>query len=133
MKTVIIIPTYNEKENIGLLLDSLQTVFKNIPHKMHILVVDDNSPDCTADVVRAEIKKWQNIHLLTGEKKGLGTAYTRGMRYAVDKLNADVVMEMDADFSHNPDDVPRMIAALEDDTDVVIGSRYVSGGSIPSN
>jgi dolichol-phosphate mannosyltransferase len=69
MKTVIIIPTYNEKENIGLLLDSLQTVFKNIPHKMHILVVDDNSPDCTADVVRAEIKKWQNFTFLPEKKK----------------------------------------------------------------
>jgi uncharacterized membrane protein len=133
MKIVIIIPTYNEKENIGLLLDSLQTVFKNIPHKMHILVVDDNSPDSTGDVVRAEIKKCRNIHLITGDKKGLGTAYIRGMRYAVDQLNADVVMEMDADFSHNPDDVPRMIAALEDGIDFVIGSRYVSGGSIPSN
>jgi dolichol-phosphate mannosyltransferase len=133
MKTVVIIPTYNEKKNIGLLIDSLQKEFAKIPHDMNILVVDDNSPDGTADVVRAESKKYSNIYLITGRKQGLGAAYIRGMNYAIDVLNAEAVMEMDADFSHKPEDVPRMISALDNSTDFVIGSRYVIGGKIPKD
>jgi dolichol-phosphate mannosyltransferase len=74
-----------------------------------------------------------DLHLLTGEKRGLGRAYIRGMKYALDTLEADAVLEMDADFSHKPADVPRLIEALEEGWDFVIGSRYVLGGKIPEN
>jgi dolichol-phosphate mannosyltransferase len=132
-KIVIIIPTYNEKENIGLLINALQEEFNKVPHNMNILVVDDNSPDGTAEIVKTEGKKYPNIHLITGKKQGLGTAYIRGMKYAIDVLNADVVMEMDADFSHKPEDVPRLISALDIGTDFVIGSRYIDCGKIPED
>lgn len=133
MKVVVIIPTYNEKENIGLLIGSLQKEFKKMPHDMNILVVDDSSPDGTAEVVNLESQEFSNLYLITGRKKGLGAAYIRGMKYAIDKLSADVVIEMDADFSHNPEDVPRIISVLDKGTDFVIGSRYVKGGQIPGN
>lgn len=132
-KIVIIIPTYNERNNIGLLISSLQKEFKKLPHEIHILVVDDNSPDGTAEIVRNEISKYPNINLITGEKRGLGAAYIRGMEYAIEVMGADAVMEMDADFSHKPEDVPFLISALNKDIDFVIGSRYISGGKIPDN
>lgn len=132
MRIVLIIPTFNERGNIGALIDQLQAVFIPLPHEMHILVVDDNSPDGTAAVVREQQNRWPNLHLLPGEKRGLGAAYIRGMRHALDSLHADAVCEMDADFSHQPSDVPRLIAALEQGADVAIGSRYVRSGSIPA-
>jgi dolichol-phosphate mannosyltransferase len=98
---------------------------------MHILVVDDNSPDRTAELVREAMVRHSNVYLLTGQKAGLGAAYIRGMRYAIGELSADAVFEMDADFSHDPADVPRLLAELENSADFVIGSRHVPGGSIP--
>jgi len=133
MKIVVILPTYNEKENVGLIIHALQEQFRKIPHDMHILVVDDNSPDGTAEIVRAARNEFSNLHLITGEKQGLGAAYVRGMKYAINELHADVVMEMDADFSHNPADVPRLIEAVAEGADFVIGSRYVPGGKIPED
>jgi len=133
MKIVIILPTYNEKENISLMIDALLKQFARISHHMSILVVDDNSPDGTADVVRAAGSKVPNVFLLTGEKRGLGAAYIRGMKHAIDVLHADVVMEMDSDFSHKPEDVPRLIEAIDQGADFVIGSRYVPGGCIPQD
>lgn len=132
MKIVVIIPTYNERDNIGLLIQALQTVFPSLPHDMHILVVDDSSPDGTAEAVRQARVRWSNVYLLTGAKQGLGAAYIRGMDHALTVLHADAVMEMDADLSHKPEDVPRLIAALDEGADLVIGSRYVPGGSIPA-
>ena len=129
---MIILPTYNESGNIAALLTRLGGEFRRLQHDMHILVVDDNSPDGTADRVRAAMQGMSNLHLITGQKAGLGAAYIRGMRHALDELNADVVFEMDADFSHDPADVPRLLAALEDSADFVIGSRHVKGGSIPA-
>jgi dolichol-phosphate mannosyltransferase len=133
MKIIIILPTYNERENILLMISALQEQFARIPHDMNILVVDDNSPDGTADLVRSEQKKQRNLFLITGRKQGLGAAYIRGMKHAVGELGADAVMEMDADFSHKPEDVPRLIAALDEGADFVIGSRYVPGGKIPGD
>jgi dolichol-phosphate mannosyltransferase len=132
MKVVIILPTYNERGNIAALLASLQGEFRHIRHDMHVLVVDDNSPDGTAELVREAMRESSNVHLITGEKAGLGAAYIRGMQHAINELHADVVFEMDADFSHNPADVPRLLAELEDSADFVIGSRHVKGGSIPA-
>ncbi len=133
MKIVVILPTYNEKDNIGLIIPALQEQFRKLPHDMHILVVDDNSPDGTAELVRAECKTFSNLHLITGEKQGLGAAYVRGMKFAINELQADVVMEMDADFSHKPEDVPRLIEAVAGGADFAIGSRYVPGGKIPED
>jgi dolichol-phosphate mannosyltransferase len=131
MKIVIIIPTFNERENILALLPELDRQFCLMAHECHILVVDDNSPDGTAIVVRALQQEFGNLHLITGEKNGLGAAYIRGMMYAMETLQADVVFEMDADFSHKPEDVPRLMAEVDVGADFVIGSRYVPGGTIP--
>jgi len=133
MKVVIIVPTYNERGNITALLASLQSEFDRLSHGMHVLVVDDNSPDATADLVREAMERYSNVHLLTGEKAGLGAAYIRGMEHAITELRADIVFEMDADFSHDPADVPRLLGVLETaPADFVIGSRHVPGGSIPA-
>lgn len=131
MRTVIVIPTYNERGNIEPLVEALQVEFARMAHDFQILVVDDSSPDGTADVVRAMQKRHVNLHLITGQKAGLGAAYVRGMRHALDALGAEVVYEMDADFSHKPEDVPRLMAAIDAGADFAIGSRHVKGGSIP--
>jgi dolichol-phosphate mannosyltransferase len=131
MKIIIIIPTFNEHDNIGALIRALQDQFKTIPHDLHILVVDDNSPDGTADVVRSLQVGIDNVHLLSGQKAGLGTAYIRGMNHALQELQADLIFEMDADFSHKPEDIPRLLSGIEAGADFVIGSRYAAGGSVP--
>ncbi|HTG01989.1 MAG TPA: glycosyltransferase family 2 protein [Nitrospirota bacterium] len=133
MKIVIILPTYNESGNILPLISALQKQFPKIPHDMNILVVDDESPDGTGELVRTAAQSTLNLFLLTGRKQGLGAAYIRGMMHAINELHADAVMEMDADFSHKPEDVPRLIAELGHGADFVIGSRYVPGGSIPAD
>ena len=131
MKAVVVVPTYNERLNIAALLTALQEQFQKMPHDMHILVVDDHSPDGTAQVVQELQAHYPNVHLLEGEKAGLGVAYIRGLRYAMQRLYAEVVFEMDADFSHKPEDVRRLMAEIDAGADFVIGSRYVPGGSIP--
>src|SRR3990170_6657144 len=132
-KVVIVMPSYNEAENIGRMIDEL--VDKEFPKigkaEMHLLIVDDNSPDGTGNVVKRAMKSRQNLHLLTGMKKGLGWAYIRGMKYALAKLKADAVMEMDADFQHPPRFVTPMVEAYLAGADYVIGSRYIPGGSVP--
>jgi dolichol-phosphate mannosyltransferase len=130
---VIVLPTYNERENIQALIPALLEELRRVPYVSHILVVDDNSPDGTADAVRALMRESPSLHLLSGAKRGLGAAYVRGMRHALTALSADVVVQMDADFSHDPADLPRLLHALAQPADFVIGSRYVRGGSIPSN
>lgn len=133
MKTVVIIPTYNERINIEKMIPLLENeVLSKIKnHHVFLLIVDDNSPDGTAEAVKEFMKKWHNIELLTGEKKGLGAAYVRGMKYAMDEMQADAVMEFDSDFQHDPHDIPRLIKAMDEGADYVIGSRYIPGGSIP--
>jgi len=131
MNIVIIIPTYNERDNISILVAALQDEFRRLRHDMHILVVDDNSPDGTGELVRELMREHPNLHLITGEKQGLGAAYSRGIEYALNMMDADAVFEMDADFSHDPADIPRLLTELERGADFVIGSRYVLGGSIP--
>jgi dolichol-phosphate mannosyltransferase len=133
LKLVIVLPTYNERENIQALIPALQDTLRAVPYQSHILVVDDNSPDGTADAVRSLMKEHGNLHLITGEKRGLGAAYIRGMQHALAALGADVVVEMDSDFSHDPADLPRLLKTLDAPADFVIGSRYVPGGSIPSS
>jgi len=133
-KAVVILPTFNERDNIAQLIDKIQEQFKRIKnYSMHILVVDDNSPDGTQTLVRRQIKKYSNVSLLTGEKQGLGKAYIRGMDYAINKLKATVVFEMDADFSHDPKKIPQLLRKLDEGYDIVVGARYIKGGSIPKN
>lgn len=134
MKIIVIIPTYNESGAIGGLIDVLEAEFKNIKnHEMEILIVDGNSTDGTADIVRSMSKDNSNIHLyLEKEKRGLGLAYIEGIRYAVEKLGAGAFIEFDGDFQHDPKDIRRLVAELDSGYDYVIGSRYVAGGEIPS-
>ncbi|MFN3531182.1 MAG: polyprenol monophosphomannose synthase [Candidatus Brocadia sp.] len=124
MKTYVMIPTYNERENIGNLIQEILNL--NVPD-LHILVVDDNSPDGTSEVVRNLSVKHPEVELLlrtTG--RGRGVAGIAGFKYALDR-GADSVIEMDADFSHHPKYIPQLLEALHD-ADMVIGSRFVSGG-----
>jgi dolichol-phosphate mannosyltransferase len=132
-KIIIVMPSYNEKENITQMIPALfETEFPKIQNaEMHLLVVDDKSPDGTALVVKEAMKKYKNLHLLEGEKGGLGWAYIRGFKYAVKELGADAVMEMDADFQHPPRFVKPMVEAYVNGADYVIGSRYIPGGSVP--
>ncbi len=122
---LVIIPTYNERENIE---DIIRAVF-SLEEEMHILIVDDNSPDGTAGIVRHLIEEFSgNLHLLLREKKeGLGAAYLAGFSWALERDYA-YVLEMDADFSHNPEDLPSLLAACrEGDAGMSVGSRYVNG------
>ncbi len=132
---VIVIPTYNEKENIIRILNAISKQRYYLPHiSLKVLVVDDNSPDKTASIVQEYQKSNRNIYLITGEKNGLGSAYIRGFKYALYKLNADIIFEMDADLSHNPALIPQFIEKIATtNADFIIGSRYIEGGSIPSN
>lgn len=128
--SLVIIPTYNEKENIELIIDA---VFL-LPHKFDILIVDDGSPDGTADIVKNLQQRDNNgrvLHLIERKgKQGLGTAYIRGFRFALEH-GYDYIFEMDADFSHNPKDLLRLYEACADDGfDVAVGSRYISGVNV---
>ncbi len=126
--TLVIIPTYNEIENIGLIVNAVM----NTHEGLHLLVVDDSSPDgTTAAVVELQGKYSDRLHLLTRENKtGLGTAYLDGFKWALQR-GYDFIFEMDADFSHNPDDLPILLETLiEQDAAMVIGSRYVKGVNV---
>lgn len=126
MKTLIIIPTYNEIENIKRLI---QEVFQQVDSQTHILVIDDNSPDGTGDLVDVLAESNQRIHIIHRPKKlGLGTAYVAGFKYALEN-GYDVVFEMDSDFSHDPKYLPLFQQEIEKN-DAVIGSRYVPGGGV---
>jgi dolichol-phosphate mannosyltransferase len=132
-KIIIVMPSYNEVRNIGWMVDEL--VGREFPKikgaEMHLLVVDANSPDGTGKIVKEKLSKYENLHLLSKEKGGLGADYVAGFKYAVKKLGADAVMEMDADGQHPPKFVRSMVEAYLNGADYVIGSRYIKGGSIP--
>lgn len=129
----IVLPTYNESQNISVLLPRIFGQAEKIKsHELHVLVVDDNSPDETAGVVRQSMERWKGLHLITGEKKGLGDAYKRGMTYAIDELNADLIFEMDADLQHDPDLIPLFIDLNNHGFSLVIGSRFLPGAEMPN-
>jgi len=132
---VVIIPTYNEKENIHPVVSALSQVFKELPaYHLHILFVDDGSPDGTAQAVSQEIKSHFYVHLLNNKKKGgLGHAYKKGMQFAINKLSADVVFEFDGDLSHDPTKIPTMLQKIDGGADLVLAARYLKGGGIPAN
>jgi len=138
---VIVIPTYNEADNIGRMIDHLCTkTFVDIAKssvltsdwQMKILVVDGNSPDGTGQVVAKKAKKYPHVYLFTETSKdGIGAAYLKGFKYAMEKLKADFVFEFDGDFQHPPETIPVMLEAVEQGYDHVIGSRKIKGGSNP--
>ena len=125
MKTLIIVPTYNELENLPRLLPEVLSKDSNID----VLIIDDNSPDGTAAFVENEIKKNNRIHLIKREsKQGLGTAYIAGFKYALQK-DYQLIFEMDADFSHDPNEIPKFLEEIKT-ADVVLGSRYKNGVNV---
>lgn len=125
-KNLVIIPTYNEKENIEKMVRkvfSLQPTFE-------LLIIDDGSPDGTGQIVKTMQQKYTGLHLLERSgKQGLGTAYIVGFKWALAR-DYDYIFEMDCDFSHNPDDLPRLLKACQADADVAVGSRYCKGGKV---
>jgi len=125
MKTLIISPTYNESKNIASLVEHVFTLDENY----HLLIVDDNSPDGTADHVEKLQQRYKNLHLAKRPgKAGLGTAYKFGFKWALER-DYDIIVQMDADGSHDANEIPSMIRGLEKD-DLIIGSRYVQGVSV---
>lgn len=132
---MIIIPTYNEQENITATILALETVFQSVDqYEMSILVFDSASTDDTQRIVRHLQEKYANIFLLTEDRKsGLGSAYIQAMEHAMNVLSADIVVEFDADGSHQPKHIPGMLALLSKNSDCVVGSRYIKHGSIPTD
>lgn len=126
MEKVVIIPTYNEKENISLIIEKVFFMHQGY----HILVVDDSSPDGTANIVRSLMAKYPDQLFIEErhDKLGLGTAYIHGFKWGIEK-GYNFIFEMDADFSHNPEDLERLYDACKNGgADLSIGSRYVTGG-----
>ena len=127
---LVIIPTYNERENVAAVIKAVM----ELPHGFDVLIIDDNSPDGTAAIVRSLMEQFAGrVHLLERPGKlGLGTAYIAGFKYALEHGGYEYIFEMDADFSHNPLDLERLLAACSGPhgADVAVGSRYVSGVNV---
>lgn len=124
-RVVVVLPTYNERENLEGIVEAI------LRHGYRILVVDDASPDGTGELADAIARRASNVDVLhRPEKEGLGPAYAAGFESALGR-GAEIVCEMDADFSHDPDDLPRLVDAVRGGADLAIGSRYVPGGGIP--
>jgi dolichol-phosphate mannosyltransferase len=120
----VCLPTYNERENLERMVRAL------VERGVRVLVVDDNSPDGTGEIADRLAAELPDVSVLHRERKeGLGPAYIAGFKHAL-ATDTDLILEMDCDFSHDPDDVPRLVAAAEADADVALGSRYVRGGGV---
>jgi len=126
-RLIVCIPTYNEKENIEDIIHSILSLSPSF----NILIIDDGSPDGTADIVKNLFETYPNKLFIQerANKQGLGTAYIHGFKWAI-KNRYDFIFEMDADFSHNPDDLPRLYQACKNGVDVCVGSRYVRGVNV---
>jgi dolichol-phosphate mannosyltransferase len=126
-RALVIIPTYNEQANIADMIDAVLS----LPNAFDLLIIDDNSPDLTAEEVQAKMPNYPGrLHLQQrAGKLGLGTAYIAGFKWGLAQ-GYDLMIEMDADFSHKPEDLPRLVAACDAGADVAIGSRYVRGGNV---
>ncbi|MGD2248090.1 MAG: polyprenol monophosphomannose synthase [Candidatus Methanofastidiosia archaeon] len=128
-RVCVVVPTYNEAENIKALIQNLETVATTLQnYTMDILVADDKSPDGTADIVKNMQTKYNNIHIVSGDKKGMGQAYIRAFSKVIDSYH--IIITMDADFSHPPEMIPQFLEKIKK-CDIVIGSRYILGGSTP--
>lgn len=134
MKATIVLPTYNEAENIEDFLNEVHKVISQIEmFEINTLIVDDNSPDGTANIVKRLQETNPNIYLLENNSRGLGRAYRAGFKYAIENLGAEVLIEMDSDFSHNPEKLKEILPPINEGYDFIIGSRYIKGGSIPED
>lgn len=133
MKIFVVTAAYNEKDNVEEMITILEEeVFPKIKdHSMYLLIADDKSPDGTGDIVRKLMKKYSNLDINEGPKRGLGAAYVRSMSYAIIEKGADLVISIDCDLQHDPRSVPLFIKKIEEGYDVVSGTRYSNGGSMP--
>jgi len=126
-KVFIALPTYNEAQNIR---ETVERIYKAThllnDWELGILVIDDNSPDGTAEIVKELQRHHKSLHLLSGKKQGLGAAYIRGMSYIIKNFDPDYIMEMDADLQHNPDDIIRFLQKADKGYEFIIGSRYIN-------
>ncbi len=130
MSVVVVIPTYNERENIAPLLERFEPVTESFGTQLHLLFVDDGSPDGTAAEIGKVSGNLGYVHLLEREgKMGLGTAYLDGFRWAVEMINPEVIVQMDSDLQHPPERVKPLVEAVTGGADVAVGSRYIAGGS----
>jgi dolichol-phosphate mannosyltransferase len=129
----VVLPTYNESENVKVVLPLIFKQAENIPtHKLHVVVADDNSPDGTAESVRELMATFPNLHLSSGEKRGLGEAYKRGIAFALQELRPDLVFEMDADLQHDPGLLPLFVVLANHGFSLIIGSRFLPSGATPN-
>jgi dolichol-phosphate mannosyltransferase len=129
----VILPTYNEIENVTQVIPAVfqQAAKISGSHDLHVLVVDDDSPDGTYAAVKELQRKYKNLHVIGGMKRGLGDAYKRGVTYALKHLSPDVIIQMDADGQHDPEKLPEFIALSNSGFSLVIGSRLAPGGETP--
>ena len=132
LKACVVLPTYNEAENIESITKAVFATQSNIPtHQLYVIVVDDNSPDGTQEIVKQQMQQYPNLRLVTGNKVGLGDAYKRGISFAITTFNPDLMLQMDADGQHDPKLIPKLINLANNGFSLVIGSRLVAGGSTP--
>lgn len=131
-KACVILPTYNEAENVQHVVQGIfRQAKKIISHDLHVLVVDDNSPDNTQGIVSELMNEHHNLHLITGQKKGVGEAYKRGIKHAQNLLSPDLIFQMDADGQHDPGLIPLFILLSKNGFSLIIGSRFAPGGTTP--
>ena len=132
LKACVVLPTYNEVENIESIIKAIFAMQSNVAtHQLYVIVVDDNSPDGTQEIVTKQMQQFPRLHLVTGNKVGLGDAYKRGISFAMSTFKPDLLLQMDADGQHDPTLIPNFINLANDGFSLVIGSRYVPGGSTP--
>ena len=130
MRLAIVIPTYNEAETISSLIKELFEKIKQLVEKLDVLIIDDSSPDGTADIVRRLGEKYEKITVIQRPKKmGLGAAYKEGFRHVLEKLDSELVLQMDADHSHQPSEIPSMLEKIKN-YDFLIASRHVEGSDV---
>jgi dolichol-phosphate mannosyltransferase len=131
-KACVVLPTYNEAENIESITKAVFDVQSKIPtHELFVVVVDDNSPDGTQEIVKQLKGQNPNIRLITGNKVGLGDAYKRGIEFAMEYFKPDLLLQMDADGQHDPNLIPEFINLANNGFSLVIGSRFIDGGETP--
>lgn len=129
-KAVVVIPTYDEKDDIADLVNEVLAQQAKAPQfSLHVLVSDSDSKDGTIEVVEQMAKADERVHLVVTHQRGIGVGLYNGIRYAIDELRADVLVEMDADFQHNPGDMPALLAKLAEGYEVVVASRFVEGSA----
>ena len=130
MKLAVVIPTYNEKETIQILIEKLFSEIKPIVDELHVVIIDDSSPDGTANIVTDLSDKFQKISLIQRPTKlGLGAAYKDGFNHVLEKIDSDLIVQMDADHSHNPSEIVTMLQEIEG-YDFVVASRHMPNSSI---